>query len=406
MFRTNAVSWLCVVVAGATLATARAEEGLFRELSLDQAKRAAADGRKQLVLVDFYTTWCGPCKKLDETTWKDPGVIDWLGKNAICLKVDAEKEAALAATYRINAYPTVLLLRPDGAEIDRLVGYRDAKAFLADAGEALTGNDSLARARKKLEGTSANDPMLRSSYGDALAQKGRAEDALSEYLWCFDHGVEHRPSFIGVRNSFLLGKIVQLGRAHPAALDELRKRRDAARKLLEGGTGDFKTAMEFTAINKNLGEPDQTVALFDRIKGEKSLQPMVRKIILDEALDQLLTGKRYKEIIANSDAKALVRQRIADHERNRSLFPEDSGLRAYMKRQVRLYGLKYYEAFLGAGDPAGAAEIAALLVGFDPANAYPELITAAKRAGDERAADLLTEQSRKAAKPAQPADVE
>jgi len=60
------------------------------------------------VLVDFYTVWCGPCKKLDQTTWKDQQVRDWLSSEAVCLKVDAEKDVPLAEKYRINVYPTVV----------------------------------------------------------------------------------------------------------------------------------------------------------------------------------------------------------------------------------------------------------------------------------------------------------
>ena len=200
---------------GSSRSAGRGRRGALPRAHPGSARQAAAEGGKKLVLVDFYTAWCGPCKRLDETTWKDPRVRDWLSKEAVCLKVNAEKDEPLAEKYRINAYPTLLLLRPDGSEVDRLVGYRDAMAFLADAGEALAGNDGLSRARKKLEGPNANDPMLRMSYGDALAQKGRAEDALSEYLWCFDHGLEHSPSFSGVRLSFLLSKIVQLSRTNP-----------------------------------------------------------------------------------------------------------------------------------------------------------------------------------------------
>ena len=250
---------------------------------------------------------------------------DWLSKKAVCLKVDAEKDETLADKYRINAYPTVLLLRPDGAEIDRLVGYRDAKTFLADARESLAGNNSLARARKKLEGASANNPMLRMSYGDALAQKGRAEDALSEYHWCFDHGLEHGRGFTGVRLSFLLARIVQLGRTYPAALDELRKRRDAAGKEIEARKANFHTAMGFAALNFNLGEPQQTLALFDRIKADKSQPASIRQYLFDQALDQLLKAKRYKEVVAGSDAKAKVRERIAHHERAKGFFPERAG---------------------------------------------------------------------------------
>jgi thiol-disulfide isomerase/thioredoxin len=401
MLRTNGVGLLGLFIGFGTAAAALAgaDEGPFRDLSLDRARQAATDGGKRLVLVDFYTVWCGPCKKLDETTWKDQQVRDWLSNEAICLKVDAEKDVPLAEKYRINVYPTVLLLRPDGAEIDRLVGYRDAKAFLADARDALAGNDSLSRARKKLEGANANNPSLRMNYGNELAQKGRAEDALSEYLWCFDHGLEHGPGFTGVRLSFLLARIVQLGQSHPAALDELRKRRDAAGKDIEARRADFNAAMGFTALNSYLHEPQQTLALFDRIKADKSQPAMVRDYLLGQATDQLLEAKRYTEVIAGSDARAKVRERIARHERDKSFFPDDPSLRTFMKRQVSVEGAKYYEALLGSGDQAGAAEVATALVAFDPTDAYPPLIAAAKRAGDSHAAEALTEAASKSPKP-------
>jgi len=397
MVRTNRVGWLGVLIVWGTAVIAGADEGLFRDLSLDRARQAATDGGKRLVVVDFYTVWCGPCKKLDETTWKDQSVRDWLSKEAVSIKVDAEKDEKLAAKYRINAYPTVLLVRPDGTEIDRLVGYRDAKTFLADARDALAGNDSLARARKKLEGDHANDPMLRMGYGDALAEKGRTEDALSEYLWCFDHGLEHGPAFTGVRLSFLLSKIVQLGRTHAAALDELRKRRDAAGKALEARKADFSTAMGFTALNSNLGEQEQTLRVYDRIKADKSQPDRVRQYLLDQSIDQLLKAKRYKEVAANSEAK--VRELIARHDQIKSFLPDDANVRMYMKRQVCTNGAKYYEALLGSGNHAGAAEVVELLTAFDPAEAYPPLIAAAKQAGNARAVEALTEQAGKKTKP-------
>ena len=400
MVRTIEVLWLGLFIAwgAAPIAVAADNDGPFRNLSFDRARQAATDETKRFVLVDFYTVWCGPCKKLDETTWKDHEVRDWLTNEAVCLKVDAEKDVQLAEKYRINVYPTVLLLRPDGTEIDRLVGYRDAKTFLADAREALAGNNSLARARKKLEGSNANDPSLRMTFGDALAQNGRPEEALSEYLWCFDHGLEHGPSFTGVRLSFLLVRIVQLGRKHPAALDELRKRRDAAGKEIVAGKADFNTAMGFAALNAQLGESRQTLALFDRIKADKSQPAMVRQYLFDQAIDQLLEAKRYKEVVADLNAETKVRERIARHERQKGSYPNDANLRKFMGRQVSVYAAKYYEALLGSGDRTGAAEVAAMIVAFDPSDAYPTLIAAANRAGDGHAAEALAEQARKTAK--------
>lgn len=80
-------------------------------------------------------------------------------------------------------------------------------------------------------------------------------------------------------------------------------------------------------------------------------------------------------------------------------FPDDAGLRAFMKSQVSVDGAKYYEALLGTADRNGAKEVAAMLVAFDPAGAYPPLIAAARRAGVADAAEALAGEARRSAKP-------
>ena len=119
--------------AGSSLAAAP-----FSDLSFEAASKLAGQTGK-IVLVDFYTTWCGPCKLLDKTTWTDAAVIQLLEQKTVALRIDAEKEAALAQHYKILAYPSVLLIKPDGTEIDRLVGYREPKAFIDDFNAALGG---------------------------------------------------------------------------------------------------------------------------------------------------------------------------------------------------------------------------------------------------------------------------
>ena len=131
----------------------------FRELDYEHAQAAAVQ-EKKIVLIDFFTTWCVPCKKLDSVTWKDDAVLEWIGKQAVALKIDAEKNVELAKRFKIDSYPTVLLLKPDGTLIDRLVGYKEPKEFLAAATDALAGKDSLARAKGKLVGHE-KDPMVR-----------------------------------------------------------------------------------------------------------------------------------------------------------------------------------------------------------------------------------------------------
>ena len=97
----------------------------FRELSFDAA-RAAAKAEDKLVFIDFYTTWCEPCKRLDKDTWTDAVVGKLVGDKAVALKLDAEKEGrAVAQRFKVEAYPTLLLLKADGTEVDRIIGYRD-----------------------------------------------------------------------------------------------------------------------------------------------------------------------------------------------------------------------------------------------------------------------------------------
>ncbi len=88
-------------------------------VALAEAKRTGKP-----IFVDFYTTWCGPCKYLDAVTYKDPKFVKE-SKNWIMVKVDAEKNSAnvkLAQKYKIDGYPSMLFLKSNGKETGREVG--------------------------------------------------------------------------------------------------------------------------------------------------------------------------------------------------------------------------------------------------------------------------------------------
>ena len=70
------------------------------------------------VIIDFYATWCGPCKTLSPML--ERLAHEYEGKVKV-LKVDVDKNLALAEAARIQSVPTMFFITKDG-RIDRQIG--------------------------------------------------------------------------------------------------------------------------------------------------------------------------------------------------------------------------------------------------------------------------------------------
>lgn len=74
--------------------------------------------KEGLVLVDFYATWCGPCKMMHP-------IIEEIGKenpNLKIIKIDVDQHEDLAREYGIMSIPTILLFR-DGNLVEKNIGF-------------------------------------------------------------------------------------------------------------------------------------------------------------------------------------------------------------------------------------------------------------------------------------------
>ncbi len=69
-------------------------------------------------LVDFFATWCGPCKMQAPILDK---VKQNIGDKGTVVKVDIDKNAELAARHRVQSVPTLILFK-DGEQVWRAVG--------------------------------------------------------------------------------------------------------------------------------------------------------------------------------------------------------------------------------------------------------------------------------------------
>jgi thiol:disulfide interchange protein DsbD len=84
--------------------------------AIDEAAR-----NHKLLFVDFYAEWCGACKTMDRTTFKDPTVRNAL-ERFVFLKVDADLRLETARHFKVIGMPTLVVLNASGEEIYRQVG--------------------------------------------------------------------------------------------------------------------------------------------------------------------------------------------------------------------------------------------------------------------------------------------
>ena len=95
---------------------------LLELTTIEQFNELITKGR---VLVDFFATWCGPCKmlapELVEFAERDP--------NITIVKVDVDKFNSLAAQYNVRAVPTLVYIN-DGKIAKTTSGYMDVNSLI------------------------------------------------------------------------------------------------------------------------------------------------------------------------------------------------------------------------------------------------------------------------------------
>ncbi|MBK1876758.1 RNA polymerase sigma factor [Pelagicoccus mobilis] len=140
------------------------------------------------------------------------------------------------------------------------------------------------------------DVMARFQRAQGWKKDGKLEEALEEFLWLFDNGVQERSSFVGVRHSAVLRSILEIGDSIPEAKRELEIRRDRIEtEILNLPNSSDRNEIDVHAwarINAELGEQERSIAVFDQVENERlksSLRIFLKKELMEE--------KRYEDAL-------------------------------------------------------------------------------------------------------------
>ena len=120
-----------------TQTEAQAEVATLAEESQDGWMKQTTLMANKPMVVDFYATWCGPCKELAP-------VLDKLEKKyegqVIFQRIDVDQRPELAQEFNIDAIPLLMFITPKG-EYKTIVGYEEAPVIESKIAELLKHSD-------------------------------------------------------------------------------------------------------------------------------------------------------------------------------------------------------------------------------------------------------------------------
>ena len=160
-----------------TLSAAATEITFVKSLTWKQIKEKAAK-EKKMIFFDAYTTWCGPCKYLENKVYTDDAVASYYNANYINVKFDMEdgEGITLAEELGITSYPTLLFFSPEGELVHKYIGAMDALEFIDLGKDAKDPSKQYFALKDKAKELSLSD----ADFSGWAAQADKLEDSDKE----------------------------------------------------------------------------------------------------------------------------------------------------------------------------------------------------------------------------------
>lgn len=186
----------------------------FRSITFSEAV-AAAKQEKKLVFIDFYTDWCGPCKKMAREVFPQKKVGDFMNEKFVSIKLNAEKEGKdLAARFGVQAYPTFIVLNANEKVQMELKGAMDGDTFVAKLKAGMDPEQSPERMAARYQ-SGERTPELVNNYAYSMMEQRKEKEGFEIVDSYFNSLTDAQR--LDVANSFLFTR-------YTVELDEAKSR--------------------------------------------------------------------------------------------------------------------------------------------------------------------------------------
>lgn len=122
------MSALFIICASSLLAAADSD-GPIRWRNDYATAYQEAKSQNKLLLINIHTSWCMPCRQLQQTTLRDRKLAQAIMTHCVPLSLDGDENAELVQRLGVRSYPTQLFVSPDGRIVGRIESFVDPAKY-------------------------------------------------------------------------------------------------------------------------------------------------------------------------------------------------------------------------------------------------------------------------------------
>ncbi|ERJ61363.1 hypothetical protein M472_21645 [Sphingobacterium paucimobilis HER1398] len=161
-------------------------QGIVFHTNLEESLKEAKQ-QKKLVFVDFYTSWCGPCKALSANVFPQQIVGDFYNEKFISVKIQCDDSGygvALGKQYKVAAYPTLMFLDGNGDIVHSTAGAPDAQGLIELGKTALDPQKNQLSLLKEWDSGNREEAFMRKYFSSLMRayQNAKAHDDFEQYF--------------------------------------------------------------------------------------------------------------------------------------------------------------------------------------------------------------------------------